>query len=54
MLKNIYIIDIQALPQAELGDEEVHMHITRGFHVDDSFEKSTNILKLKMSLYGLK
>ena len=45
---------VQALPQAELGDEEVYMHIPRGFHIDDSFERTTNVLKLKRNLHGLK
>ena len=30
------------------------MHIPRGFHVYDSSERSTHVLKLKRNLYGLK
>ena len=45
---------VQAFSQAELGDEEVYMNIPRGFHADDSSERSNHVLKLKRNLHGLK
>ena len=46
---------MQAFPQAKLDDdEEIFMHIPRGFHVDDAKDRSEYVLKLKKNLYGFK
>ena len=46
---------VQAFPQAKLDDdEEMFMHIPRGFHVDSTKHRSDYVLKLKKNLYGLK
>ena len=46
---------VQAFPQAKLADdEEIFMHIPRGYHVDGAKDRSEYVLKLKKNLYGLK
>ena len=46
---------MQAFPQAKLAeDEEIFMHIPRGYHGDGAIDRSEYVLKLKKNLYGLK